>query len=88
MKYLRARLVRVLMDYFGKAEARINHALRVLCQSDRIITDHPGCDEEIALAAALLHDVGIKVSEEKLGYNNEKTQEEYGPAESGGFDCE
>jgi len=28
---------------------------------------------------ALLHDIGIKISEEKLGHNNGKTQEEFGP---------
>ena len=35
------------------------------------------------IACALLHDLGIKVSEERHGYNNGKTQEEYGPAEAG-----
>ena len=37
------------------------------------------CDYDIVIASALLHDVGIKPSEEKFGYNNGKTQEEYGP---------
>ena len=41
--------------------------------------EHPTCDTDIVVACALLHDVGIKVSEEKHGYNNGKTQEEYGP---------
>lgn len=36
-------------------------------------------DYEILVASALLHDIGIKQSEEILGYNNGKTQEEYGP---------
>ena len=34
---------------------------------------------DVVIASALLHDVGIKVSEEKHGYNNGRTQEEYGP---------
>ena len=37
------------------------------------------CDSEIVIACALLHDVGIKQSEEELGFNNGKTQEQYGP---------
>ena len=41
--------------------------------------EHAGCDPDIVIASALLHDVGIKVSEAKHGYNNGATQEEYGP---------
>ena len=79
MKYLRAQLVRVLTEYFGSDDRRIEHALRVLHHADRIMDDRAGCDADIVIASALLHDVGIKVSEEKHGYNNGKTQEEYGP---------
>ena len=79
MNYLRAQLVRALVKYFDSDDRRIEHALRVLHHADRIIDDHPGCDSEIVIASALLHDVGIKVSEEKHGYNTGKTQEEYGP---------
>lgn len=79
MKYLQAQLVRVLAEYFGPDDRRIEHALRVLHHAKRIIDDHPGCDSDVIIATALLHDVGIKVSEEKHGYNNGKTQEEYGP---------
>ena len=43
------------------------------------MAEHESCDNEIVIASAVLHDVGIKISEEKLGYNNGKTQEEYGP---------
>jgi len=79
MQYLRARLVRALLDYFGADERRIEHALRVLFHAERLMPGYPGCDAEIVVAAALLHDVGIRVSEEKLGYNTGKTQEEFGP---------
>lgn len=79
MKYLRAQLVRVLTEYFGTDDRRIEHGVRVLHYADRIVADHPGCDMDVVVASALLHDVGIKVSEEKLGYNNGKTQEQYGP---------
>ena len=88
MKYLRARLTRVLTHYFESDNKRIEHALRVLHHADRIMQDHPGCDADIVIASALLHDVGIKVSEEKHGYNDGKTQEKYGPAAAGGLlDC-
>ena len=79
MEYTRAKVVRVLTDYFGADDRRIEHALRVLHHADRIMVDHPGCDADVVVASALLHDVGIKVSEEKHGYNNGSTQEEYGP---------
>ena len=71
--------MRVLAEYFGSDDRRIEHALRVLHHADRIMDDRAGCDADIVIASALLHDVGIKVSEEKHGYNNGKTQEEYGP---------
>lgn len=80
MNYLRAQLTRVLIGYFGGDDRRIEHALRVLHHADVIMAGYPACDPEIVIASALLHDVGIKVSEEKHGFNNGKTQEEYGPA--------
>ncbi len=79
MQYLRAKLIRILVGYFGADDRRIEHALRVLRHADMIMADHPSCDPEIVIASALLHDVGIKVSEEKHGYNNGKLQEGYGP---------
>jgi len=82
MQYLQTKCLRVLMEYFGGDDRRINHALSVLHHTECLLDSHPGCDPEIAIASALLHDVGIKVSEAKHGYNNGKTQEEYGPAEA------
>ena len=79
MNYLRAQLVRVLVAYFGDDDRRIEHALRVLHHADIIMANEPACDAEIVIACALLHDVGIRVSEEKHGYNNGTTQEKYGP---------
>jgi len=80
MQYLRAKLARALIEYFGSDDRRIDHALSVLHHTDCLISNYPGCDADIAIASALLHDVGIKISEEKHGYNTGKTQEEYGPA--------
>ena len=79
MKYLRARLVRVLVEYYGDDDRRIEHALRVLGCAERIMERRPECDAEVVIAAALLHDVGIKVAEERHGHSSGKTQEEYGP---------
>ena len=79
MEYLRAQIARLMVEYFGEDSRRIEHALRVLYHAEQIMAEHPDCDPEIVIASALLHDVGIKVSEGKLGYNNGKTQEKYGP---------
>ena len=79
MDYPRAQIVRTLIEYLGPDDRRIEHALRVLYHSERIMQGKPDCDMEVVVACGLLHDIGIKVSEEKLGYNNGKTQEEYGP---------
>jgi putative nucleotidyltransferase with HDIG domain len=75
----KGRIAKLLVDYFGNDFRRIAHALEVLKHAERIMDDSPACDREIVIAAALLHDVGIKPSEELLGYNNGKTQEKYGP---------
>ena len=85
MKYLRAQLIRLVTQYFDADDRRIDHALRVLHHAERLMPEHPSCDPEILIAAALLHDIGIKISEEKHGYNNGKTQEEYGPPVAGGL---
>jgi len=77
---LRAQIARVLIQYFESDDARIDHALRVLHHAEITLADRPDCDPDIVTASALLHDVGIKVSEEKHGHNNAKTQEQYGPA--------
>jgi putative nucleotidyltransferase with HDIG domain len=79
MQYPRARLTRALLEYFGPDNRRIEHALRVLHHAEILAGQYPGCDTDILIASALLHDIGIKVSELKHGYNNGKTQEEYGP---------
>ncbi len=79
MKYPRARVSRAMLEYFGEDDRRIEHALRVLAQAERLMEDGERSDPDIVIASALLHDVGIKVSEEKHGHNTGKTQEEYGP---------
>jgi HD superfamily phosphodiesterase len=79
MDHCKGRIVKLMVDYFEEDFRRISHALEVLKEAERIMDDAPACDREIVIAAALLHDVGIKPSEELLGYNNGRTQEKYGP---------
>jgi len=79
MPYLKGRIVKLLADYFEDDYRRIQHAISVLHHAENIMEQSDNHDPEVVIAAALLHDVGIKPSEIKLGYNNGKTQEEYGP---------
>ncbi len=84
MKYIKAQITRLMIDYFADDDRRIEHALNVLFEAERLMGEESiAYDHEIVIASALLHDIGIRVSEEKLGYNNGKTQEEYGPPVAG-----
>jgi HD superfamily phosphodiesterase len=79
MEYCKGRITKLLIDYFGNDFRRITHALEVLKHAEKIMENTEDCDYEVLVASALLHDIGIKRSEEAVGYNNGKTQEEYGP---------
>jgi HD superfamily phosphodiesterase len=81
MEYCKGRIAKLLVDYFQNDFRRITHALEVLKYAEQIIDmeNSQNYDYEVLIASALLHDVGIKPSEEILGYNNGKTQEKYGP---------
>ncbi len=79
MDYCKGKIAKLLTDYFGNDFRRITHALEVLRHAEKIAENSEGWDYEVLVASALLHDAGIKPSEEVLGYNNGKTQEEYGP---------
>ncbi len=83
MDYAKGRVTKLLVDYFENDFRRINHALEVLKHAERIMENTENCDSEVLVSAALLHDIGIKRSEEILGYNNGKTQEVYGPPIAG-----
>jgi HD superfamily phosphodiesterase len=79
MQYLKGRIVKLLTDYFEEDYRRIQHAVSVLRYAEDLMEKSDDHDPDVVVAAALLHDVGIKPSERELGYNNGKTQEEYGP---------
>jgi len=80
MDYCKGKIAKLLVDYFDNDFRRINHALEVLRHAEKIAEDKDGYDKDVLVASALLHDVGIKASEEIHGYNNGKMQELYGPA--------
>jgi HD superfamily phosphodiesterase len=75
----KGKITKLLVDYFQNDFRRITHALEVLKYAERSLDNLQYYDIDIVIASALLHDVGIKPSEEILGYNNGKTQEQYGP---------
>jgi HD superfamily phosphodiesterase len=79
MEYFRGKITKLLVYYFEEDFRRITHALEVLKYAEKIAESEPGYDYDVLIASALLHDVGIKPSEEIHGYNNGKTQEQYGP---------
>lgn len=79
MNYCKGRVTKLLIDFFEDDYRRINHALEVLRVSEEIKDNYKAYDNEIVITCALLHDVGIKPSEAELGYNDGKTQEQYGP---------
>lgn len=79
MKYLKAKVLKLLIDFFENDYRRISHALDVLEESEKILINKTKYDYDIVLVCSLLHDIGIKQSESELGYNNGKTQEKFGP---------
>lgn len=82
MHYCKARITEALIHFFDKDYRRIDHALSVLKHAERIAETKSGVDSELLVAAALLHDVGIKPAEKLHGYNDGPLQEQYGPPEA------
>jgi len=71
-------LSRELENYFGSDTKRINHAKKVLAFAEELLESEKA-DRGIVIAAAMLHDVGIKAAEEKYGSSAGRYQEEFGP---------
>ena len=63
---------------FGDDEKRINHAKKVMSYVQEILAEEDG-DWHILMPASILHDVGIKVAEEKYGSSAGHLQEKEGP---------
>lgn len=63
---------------FGDDTKRINHARKVMEYAQAILAEEDG-DWHILMPASILHDVGIKVAEEKYGSAAGHLQEKEGP---------
>lgn len=72
------RLLRELKEYFGIDTKRIGHAKNVLNFAEELLR-HEKADWHIVIPASILHDVGIKVAEEKYGSSAGHYQEKEGP---------
>lgn len=76
---LKQKLIKELEDYFGNDQKRINHANKVMDYAEELLKKEGG-DWHIVIPASILHDVGIKVAEEKHGSSAGNYQEKEGPA--------
>ena len=84
MKLQQAKLIQAMVEYDKGDVPRIQHFMKV---HDFAVTiaQLENVEEEtlfILETAAILHDIGIHVSEQKYGNCNGKHQEEEGPAEA------
>ncbi|MDO4497524.1 MAG: HD domain-containing protein [Bacteroidales bacterium] len=79
-----ASLMQAMIKYDGGDVRRIQHFVKVHDFARMIAIAEGMNDDELFVleAAAILHDVGIHVSEEKYGNCSGKHQEELGPAEA------
>jgi hypothetical protein len=70
-----------MIDYYGTDVRRINHALKVYGFAQTIALQENLHAEQFAIVelAAILHDIGIPVSEQKYGSCDGKYQEIEGP---------
>lgn len=79
---LHSQLISQMINYFSGDPKRIHHFLKVYSFA-KVIGESEGLSEEtqfILETAAIVHDIGIKVSEEKYGSSNGKYQEKEGPS--------
>ena len=75
-------LALAMIDYNNGDPKRIQHTTKVHAYAS-MIGKCEGLDEDtlfIIESAALVHDIGIRASEKKYGYQNGKLQEQEGPA--------
>lgn len=72
-------LLAALRHYFGADTSRIEHAGKVVAYAELILAREPAADPNIVIAAAALHDIGIKNAEAKHGSSAAVYQEEEGP---------
>ena len=76
------KVITAMIDYYQGQPKRIQHFLKVHAYA-KLIGEQEGLDKEILdilEVAALTHDIGIKISEEKYNSSAGKYQEVEGPA--------
>ena len=76
------QLALAMMEYNHGDPKRIQHTTKVYAYAS-LMGREEGLDAEtqfILESAALVHDIGIRASEQKYGYQNGKLQEQEGPA--------
>ncbi|GAB4349045.1 MAG: HD domain-containing protein [Candidatus Abyssubacteria bacterium] len=77
-KLSKTRIAAEMRRVFGEDTKRIRHALDVLFFAETILPEEGGA-EDVIVAAALLHDIGIQEAERKYGSNAGRYQEIEGP---------
>ena len=76
------KLIEKMIEYYAGDPKRVQHFLKVY-EFAKLIGEGESLDVEtmhILRTAAIVHDIGIKISEEKYGSSNGKYQEKEGPA--------
>ncbi|BDU51352.1 HD domain-containing protein [Haliovirga abyssi] len=76
-----AEILKDMIEYFENDVRRINHAIKVYTIAKNIGENEKVSDENLFIIeiAAILHDIGIKISEEKYNSSSGKYQEIEGP---------
>ena len=75
------KVIDAMTDYYSDDWKRINHFTKVYSFA-KIISDCENIDEkdkELVEVSAIVHDIGIKISEEKYNRSDGKYQEKEGP---------
>lgn len=75
-------IINEMIKYYNTDIRRINHFMKVYAFA-KAIGENEGLDErtqKILEVTAIVHDIGIKVSEEKYGCSDGKYQEKEGPS--------
>lgn len=78
-EFCKSTLIKAMSDYFGDDRRRIAHAKTVVSYSEMLLAIERTADSDIVLAAAVLHDIGIKNAEAKHGSSDAAHQEREGP---------
>ena len=81
---MQEKLMMEMIRYYRGDAKRIQHFTKVYSYASLIgkMEGLGGREQYVLELAALVHDIGIKISEEKYGYNTGKLQEQEGPAEA------